>query len=74
MEKIILGSGQELLNEAIRLQSEFKKSNVFWDLECCLKSVIDNEQTVTNQFAIDSATIIAKSMDIDYRLNNFCLI
>lgn len=68
MEKTILGSGQELVNEAIRVQTEFKKTNIIWSLEMCLQQVVDNETISTNKLAITTAKIVAKSIDKNYHL------
>ena len=64
MEKTILGSGKELLNEALRLQKEFKKqNNAIWTVESCLNAVIENKTVITNENAVHSARIVAKSID-----------
>jgi len=61
--KKVLGSGQSLLNEAVKVQAEFLSFSVYWDLEKCLDAVIEKEEFEINKNAIDSARTICKAID-----------
>jgi len=63
--KIKIGSGKELLKEAMRVQGEFLSLNTYWNLEECIQEVCNHFEV--NKNAIDSAMVVAKALDIEYR-------
>jgi hypothetical protein len=56
-------NGKQLLDEAIRLQVEFKKNGTHWSLVECVDSIVDNETNEVRPSAIKSAKTIALSVD-----------
>ena len=61
--KTKIGSGKELLMKAKNLQNEFLKSNTYWSLEDCINTIIEKDCFEINSKAIDSAKIVARSLD-----------
>jgi hypothetical protein len=61
--KIKIGSGKELLKEAMRVQEEFLALNTYWNLEECIQEVCKHFDV--NKNAINSAMIVAKALGRD---------
>jgi hypothetical protein len=49
--------------KAKNLQNEFLKSNTYWSLEDCINTIIEKDCFEINSKAIDSAKIVARSLD-----------
>lgn len=58
-----IGSGQQLLDEALSVQLTFLEVGQHWNLVKCIESIIEKDCFEVNEHAIESALIVARGLD-----------